>query len=281
MIALFEAGGTKTELRLGDNKNHLVIPGPGINPYIQDDSEIFLRLEIFFRNQKVDPEYISHVYFFGSGCAHPSQIARVEKLLRHFFPKSLIEVHSDLLGAALALCGTEEGIVGILGTGSNACFFDGSQITKQMVSLGFWLGDEGSGAHLGKQLFKDWLKNRLPVSLEQELGQSFPIQKAQALEYVYADKSPNKTLAALAQVVFKNRDSDYCQNLIFNNIEAYFQEILPLWEGKKNVDFYFTGSVAKELENELQIKIHQWGFSLKTIIPNPSENLFQFQLLKR
>jgi glucosamine kinase len=278
MIALFEAGGTKTELRLGDGQKTTMIPGPGINPYIQDDSEIFLRLEIFFHNKEVEPQLITHVFYFGAGCSQSQQILRIEKLLSRFFPDSRIEVQSDLLGAAFALCGDEPGFAGILGTGSNGCLFDGKKITSQMVSLGFWLGDEGSGGYIGKKVFADWLKNRLPLSLESSVSEHFPVSKNHALEYIYADKSPNKTLASLAKLVFENRNTDYAQMLIQQNLDAYFSEIGPLFQGKSALDFYFTGSVASELKEELNQKLSDMGFTLKKIIPNPSESLFHFHL---
>ncbi len=279
MIALFEAGGTKTELRLGNKENTIVIPGPGINPYIQDDSEIFLRLEIFFHNEEVDPMLISHVFYFGAGCSQVQQAARIEKLLWHFFPNARIEVQSDLLGAAIALCGSDSGFAGILGTGSNACLYDGKKITRQMVSLGFWLGDEGSGGYMGKIVFTDWLKNRLPSWFESELIEIFPVSKNQALEYIYSDKSPNKTLASLARLVFENRKTDYARNIINQSLDSYFVEISPiLQQDELSPGFYFTGSVAGELKTELEEKVESLGHRLIKILPNPSESLFQHHL---
>lgn len=279
MIALFEAGGTKTELRLGDGKNSIVIPGPGINPYIQDDSEIFLRLEIFFHNEEVDPMLISHVFYFGAGCAQVQQAVRIGKLLRHFFPSARIEVQSDLLGAAIALCGSEPGFAGILGTGSNACLYDGKKITRQIVSLGFWLGDEGSGGYMGKIVFTDWLKNRLPSWFESELIEIFPVSKNQALGYIYSDKSPNKTLASLARLVFENRNSEYAQNIIRHSLDAYFAEVSSiLQQDEASLGFNFTGSVAGELKAELKEKVESLGHRLVNILPSPSESLYQQHL---
>jgi N-acetylglucosamine kinase-like BadF-type ATPase len=266
-------------LWLGNGEQTIVIPGPGINPYIQDDGEIFLRLEIFFHNKEVDPQIITHVFYFGAGCAQAMQVSRIEKLLMRFFPGSSIAVESDLLGSALALCGSDPGFVGILGTGSNACFFDGKKIRRQMVSLGFWLGDEGSGGYIGKRIFTDWLKNRLPAWFESELTEIFPIAKNQALEFIYSDKSPNKTLASLARLAFEHRHTEYSEGIIRQSIDAYFKEISPILEQESgNTGFYFTGSVAGELRKELREKVEDLGYTLVKILPKPSEALFQYHL---
>jgi N-acetylglucosamine kinase-like BadF-type ATPase len=281
MVAVIEAGGTKTEARIGNNSGSEVRSGAGINPYFQSDEEILDRLRVIFPKENSGPEFITHVYYYGAGCSHPDQAFRVRSCIQTLLPDLLVlEVNSDLIGAARAVCRNTSGFVGILGTGSNACIYDGKSIQSQMVSFGFWLGDEGSGGYLGKLIFKDWLRNKLPVEFETTIEAILQFPKEVALERIYADPNPNKTIASLARVAIENKNHPAFLQLIKKSLDDYFEETRLLFESFHNLTFHFVGSVAWHLSDEITTQVKSRGYETGKIVSNPSDLLFEYHTEK-
>lgn len=277
MVVVIEAGGTKTELRTWKGKEIISISEAGINPYFLTDSEIQLRLErlaakVVWLNSD------SFIYYYGAGCAAEEQISRMEKLLKSVFPFARIFVFHDLYGSARALCGHEPGFAGILGTGSNGCIFDGKVIVNQMVSLGFWLGDEGSGGYLGKQLFIKWLKGQFPSDLEAGFEFLVPWNKKDALRLIYEDSHANSTLASLARFCFSNRGHEFIEELIDLNLKAYFREVESLFSKSSDLPMHFSGSIASLLKEDLFRYVQRMGQPFGTVLANPSQALFEYHL---
>lgn len=147
-----DSGSTKTSWCLIDGKSKKIILTQGISPYFLDYAKICNILEVELL-PKIKNKIPDQIHFYGTGCGNVKNIQLIKKALRHCFKKSIINVDHDLMGAARAMCGKEKGIVCILGTGSNSCYFNGKKIVKNNPSLGYVLGDEGSGAHLGKKYY--------------------------------------------------------------------------------------------------------------------------------
>jgi len=280
MIGIIEAGGSKTELRFGDLESQKSVQGIGINPYFQDDSEIHSRLKEIFEQTSLEVKKIRNIIYYGAGCSSQDQKNRVQNVLRELLPGIDISVESDLLGAARALCEDEMGFVGILGTGSNACIYNGTTIEKEMISLGFWLGDEGSGGYLGKLLFKEWLKGNLPHHFEQEFEQTYGCIKKEALQKLYSDPNPNRNIAKLASIAIQNKQNTFFKILIIRSLESYFKEIKPLYSNYKDITFHFNGSIAWFLKEEIQSIIGSLGYKTGRISDNPSAELFKYHLNK-
>lgn len=264
---------------VGNAKAQHSVSGPGINPYIQDDHEISLRLKILIEQFDSDIQSVNQVFYYGAGCSNKHQIHRIGQVLNSFFPEAHFEIQSDLLGAARAVCGNSKGLVGILGTGSNACIYDGKVIQKQMVSLGFWLGDEGSGGYLGKLLLSNWLKGNFPKDYEAPFEEFSKMNKNNALDLVYKDPNPNKTIAALAPFAIQHKSDAFFKGLIMQSLAAFFEEIKTLTESELVLNYYFVGSLAKALEEELPACINQPGHKLVKVVANPSELLFNYHLV--
>lgn len=277
MILVIEAGGTKTDARAWNNGKTETLSGPGINPYFLSDAEIKERL-IHFSKADWKTEERSYLYYYGAGCQKENQKIRIRNHLEAFFPNFHIEVEHDLLAAARALCGNKPGFAGILGTGSNGCYFNGQTIEKQMVSLGFWLGDEGSGGYLGKLLIKEWLRGKIPLNLEKSFLQMVPWEKENALATIYSDPNINANMAGLARFCFENRDHVWIENLISENLTSYFFQISDLLEGLSGIPMHFTGSVAFRLKDDLSRHIKRMGQNPGMVIANPSDALLQFHL---
>jgi N-acetylglucosamine kinase-like BadF-type ATPase len=276
MIGLFEAGGTKTEFRYGTAMMMKSIVGKGINPYMQTDDEIQSRILNIKESIQSDQAEIEKIYYYGAGCSKPEQANRVLVVLKSNFPNASIEIESDLLGSCRSLCTVSSGIVAILGTGSNACIFDGSKITDQLFSFGFWLGDEGSGGYLGKFLFKDWLTGKVPGEFEVDFSETFGTTKEAALEILYASKNPNRLISALSSIAIKNKAHPYFRKNIERSISDFLLVLNEKFENQKNLPVHFTGSVAWYLKDEVISIFGKNGYAVGSILQNPIENLYSY-----
>ncbi|HRH34914.1 MAG TPA: hypothetical protein PKY12_07630 [Catalimonadaceae bacterium] len=277
MIVVIEAGGTKTELRTLKGEEMICVSGAGINPYFQDDAEIFQRLS----RLAAEVEWVNSdafVYYYGAGLGQSEQQIRIESALAAVFPTARVSVFHDLLGSARALCGHESGFAGILGTGSNGCIFNGKEIVNQMVSLGFWLGDEGSGGYLGKMLVTNWLKGRIPNNLVADFEAMVQWKKEAALRQIYSDHQANSQLASLARFCFSHRGHQFIEELIEKSLMAYFREIEPLLEGFSGIPMHFSGSVASLLKDDLTRYVQRLGQTFGNVTANPSQALFEYHL---
>ncbi len=194
MILIADSGSTKTEWSLvGRNGVERTFRTAGINPYLLSEDEVrrILTREVLV---ELPIERITEVYFYGAGCVgRPAETLCVQ--LHRVIGPETVEVNSDLLAAARALCGDAPGIVAILGTGSNSGYYDGHDITRRVPSLGFLLGDEGSGSDLGKHLLADALKGLLPEPLARQFFDCYPLTQEEVLDAVYRRPMPNRYMA--------------------------------------------------------------------------------------
>ncbi|MDR2936702.1 MAG: ATPase, partial [Rikenellaceae bacterium] len=190
-----DSGSTKTDWRFLNGGETVAAQTVGINPVYQSPEEITATIRTGLRDV---PEAVGSVYFYGAGCLPVTKRA-VETALRKVWREAAVEVESDLLGAARGLCGDGQGIVSILGTGSNSCCYDGGQIVRNTPPMGFILGDEGSGAHLGKLLINGIFKNRLPREIADDLFEEYRLDRNLIIEAVYRKPFPNRFLARFAR----------------------------------------------------------------------------------
>ena len=211
MILIADSGSTKTDWCLADETQTIAFKTAGINPFFQTDDEIrkILSREVLERLPVTD---ITEVFFYGAGCATPIQCQMISGLLRYVIGCDQVEVNSDLLGAARALCGHESGIACILGTGSNSCYYNGKNIEQHVSPLGFILGDEGSGADLGRRLVADCLKEELSQPLRDRFFARFQLSREQILQAVYKEPFPNRFLGLL-QKILTNRKYGYWRSM--------------------------------------------------------------------
>ena len=265
MMLIADSGSTKTDWciidKYGDKK---VVQTIGINPYHMNSAAIreVLDKELYpFMN----PESINELFFYGSGCSTDQKCRTVDTVLRDFFKKASVEVNHDLLGAARALCDHKPGIACILGTGSNSCFFDGKEITKNAVSLGFVLGDEGSGAHLGKQLIVDYFHNNLPPELNALMNEEFRLSLESTLDAIYNQPRPNRFLASFSPFIFKHKEHPYFRELIIKSFDEFFRLSVTRYEEYNSVDVNFLGSIAFFFSDLLHISAEKSGIRIGTI----------------
>lgn len=276
MILIADGGATKTDWRLiKEGIEYKQIQTSGFNPYLVGSDEIeailWKELQPFIDNIK-----ISHIYYYGAGCSTSSKNMIVEDAFEKIFPNARINISHDLLAAAHALCGNEEGIAAILGTGSNTCFYDGKAITEKIFSLGYFFGDEGSGAFLGKQLLTDYLHNKLPTELETELISFYPKNKESILDSIYSKPAPSKFLASFSLFIAKHRDHPYILNLLTVAFREFYTYQVCCYSKYKEVPVHFVGSVAYHY-SDILIRIgNEFGIKTGKFIKAPIEGLVEY-----
>lgn len=275
MILIADSGSSKTEWALID-KNGIVrtFRTSGLNPYFLSEEEIrhILKREVLV---ELPIECITEVYFYGAGCtgAHNTQNLCVQ--LHRVVGPDTVEVDSDLMGAARALCGEEQGIVCILGTGSNSGVYDGKTIISQVPSLGFILGDEGSGSDLGKNLLADALKGLLPDEIADAFFSRYHLSRDNVLEAIYRRPLPNRYIAQFSYFVKEHLDNDYVRALAKRRFEAFFRRNI-LGYPVAEMPVHFIGSVAYHYSELLQEVAAGLSINMGRILLSPMEGLARY-----
>ncbi|MDR1762542.1 MAG: ATPase [Dysgonamonadaceae bacterium] len=267
-----DSGSTKTSWRLIGSNFSEDFSTSGINPYFLGKAEIFGILEKTFR---FEPDMIQGIFFYGAGCT-PEKAPVLKEILADYFCVQNVEVHSDLLGAARSLCGNEAGIACILGTGSNSCFYDGKNIVRNVPALGYVLGDEGSGAVLGKKLVSDILKNQLPEPIKQKFFDKYLTNQAEIIENVYKKPFPNRFLASFAPFLSENIDRTEIKNIVETAFSEFIVRNLMQYPESKELPINFTGSVALNFKACLETVLGKFSLRAGRITGNPMEGLAKF-----
>ncbi len=245
----------------------------GINPFFQTDGEIVKCLEEEFI---LDKSKVTSIYFYGAGITGESQKNVLKSALNQLFNVDMIFVESDLMAAAQSLCGRKEGIAGILGTGSNSCYYDGKEIVQHVSPLGYILGDEGSGAVLGKTLIADILKNQFPQRLTKLFFKTYKTTKSEILEHVYKRPFPNRYLAQFTRFLLDNCHEEEVKMLLTNNFISFFKRNIQQYPQSHRLPVNFTGSVAWYFSAFLKDAAARNGFRIGKITKNPMDGLLAF-----
>lgn len=277
-LLLADSGSTKTDWRLSDEKGTILsFRTEGYNPYLVSGEKIAegLRNDLLPALNGTVPEQL---FFYGAGCGAPDKKQIVSEALHVVFPGAEIQVETDLLGAARALCGRQAGIAAILGTGSNSCYYDGEKIVENRPSLGFILGDEGSGAAIGKELIRLFLYGEMEAKLQSNFENRFQLDKNKILDQVYRQPLPNRFLASFAKFVFQNIEQEQCSTIVTNSFRDFFRyHILKYGEASRS-SLHVTGSIGFYFSNLLRRVAEEQGIRLGRITENPISGLVNFHL---
>ena len=275
-ILIADSGSTKTDWLLTSQAHDILeVHTAGINP-VRDSQDVIFRI----LSEQLMPQLMPHVasvgsiFFYGSGCVEPFSDSVREALGRHF-PEATAAVESDLLGAARALCGHQPGIACILGTGSNTCYFDGSHIALHTPPLGYILGDEGSGATLGRTLLNRLLKGALPQQMKDELLTRYNLTPASILDRVYKQPQANVFLASLVPFITEHRSHPQIRRMLHEAFTDFVvRNILPY--GHPELPLHFVGSIAAIYREELQAAIEEQGLRMGRIVQKPLHAIAQY-----
>lgn len=275
MMLIADSGSTKTHWCVIDNSGALKhIFTLGINPFYQTEDEIARELELVLIPELNDIQ-IESIYFYGAGCSFPDKKTIVSNAIGRNFKNIPIEVQSDLLGAARSLFADSKGIACILGTGSNSCLYNGKEIVENISPLGYILGDEGSGAVLGKTLIADCLKNQIPAKLKDKLMSEYELTPAIVLENVYKKPFPNRFLAKLCPFLLENIENPAIFNIVYNSFDAFFVRNVQQYDCE-NLQVSFIGSVAFYFRDALEIVASENGLKIGKIEQSPMDGLIVY-----
>lgn len=276
MILIADSGSTKTDWCLVEHGELLQqIFTKGTNPFFQTEEEISNEIATALLPQLKTDE-LDAVYFYGAGCAFPDKIDTVRRaILRHLNVKGEVEVSTDMLAAARGLCGHEPGIACIMGTGSNSCYYDGQLIVQNVSPLGFILGDEGSGACLGKLLVGDILKNQMTPELKEEFLSQYNLTPADIIDRVYRKPFPNRFLASLSPFLAQHIEEPCVHSLVLNSFKSFFKRNVMQYH-YQGTPVHFIGSVAYYYKDVLAQAAEEMGIRLGTILKSPMEGLIKY-----
>ena len=277
MILIADSGSTKTDWCVVEN-GVLVqqIFTKGTNPFFQSEEEISNEIATALLPELKTDEFDA-VYFYGAGCGFPDKIEIVHRAIsKQLKVKGNVEVATDMLAAARGLCGREAGIACIMGTGSNSCYYDGENIVANVSPLGFILGDEGSGACLGKLMVGDLLKNQMTPELKEKFLKQFDLTPADIIDRVYRKPFPNRFLASLSPFLAQNINEPCVHELVLNSFKAFFKRNIMQYENFQNLKVNLIGSVAFYYKEVLAEVAEAMGIQLGTIIQSPMEGLIKY-----
>ena len=278
-ILIVDSGATKAEWCLVNGKKKRTLFTPGVSPYFLSTEAI----ENLVQEQVVSAGKIADVeaiFFYGTGCANPENAQSVKKALKAVFPTAHIVVNTDLMAAARALCGTQKGIACILGTGSSSCFYTGKNISKNIPGLGYVLGDEGSGAYLGKKVLQYYLYETFDEELRARFNAKYETNKTEILNAVYKKPLPNRYLASFTLFLADNRGHYMIENIIEDGLNDFFFQHLNKYNEVWKYPVHFAGSVADGFKDVIQGLCDSYEFELGKIMKNPMEGLVEFHSLK-
>ena len=280
MTLIADSGSTKTRWAFIAPDGVRTTTSEGLNPRLTDAARIGEVLRAIESTLIAPDEECRNVYFYGAGCGTPQMQQTMAEQLAKCFPDATIEVAGDLLGACRATCGNEPGLVGILGTGSNLCYYDGSRIARQIVSTGYILGDEGSGNHIGRMLLKDYLMGYLPWHLSTLFHERYPYSTDEFLDHLYHQPCPNRFLASLAPFAAEHRQDEYIAEILDDCFSTFLGQLrhfvdlgpLPLHLVGGLVDDFAAPIRAAADKNSRCCKY----FHLATLIKDPIDNLVRY-----
>ena len=283
MILLADCGSTKIDWCLIKSDATIVLQfgTPGINAVMLSAEEIAQRMdsEVAPRLSQYAAQ-ISQVHFYGAGCISPEVCGRVADAISAFIPGAGIEVNTDLLAAAHALCGHNPGIACIMGTGSNSCYYDGSVIAKGVSPLGFILGDEGSGAVLGKILVGNVLKNQLPEDICHDFFAETGLDLLSIIAKVYRQPAPNRFLASLSPFISKHIARPEMEKMVVDEFCRFFiRNVSAYIDLAPGAPVNFIGSIAHYYRPQLEKAAKQCGFEVGTVIKAPMQGLISYHTI--
>lgn len=274
MIGIVDSGATKTEwCFLNESGEEKRVFTGGLNPYLVDEEGIRLCLEKDLY-PFIDNHRVKYVFFYGSGCADNAKKGVLQTALEEFFPKADVSLDSDLAGAALALCGKRPGMVAILGTGTSTCFYDGEHVSTKVPSLGFILGDEGSGARIGAHFLSDYLRGAMPQELRDKFAPLCPYPVHEVIDKVYHGPSVSRFLGEMAVFPDGRTSHPYVRQVLMTQFLAFFRtQVLPYGQTAERYPLNMVGSVAYFSQEILREAAKECGLELGKVLKSPMDGL--------
>lgn len=278
MILIADSGSTKTTWVLIDGQDIIqTIHTKGYNPYYFKDKSLLLTIKSDLLPQ-LKFNNVDKIFFYGSGCSSNENCSLVKTTMSQLFPNSFIEVNHDLFGAALALLNNNEGIACILGTGSNSCYWDGNKVINNVPSVGYLLGDEGSGTYIGMKLLKGILENNAPKDIADNFYKYHNTTFEGVLNTIYNEPEPNRFISEVSKFAEKKIDNNWVKNIVKRSFIDFIENQLKRYSNYQNLQVCFTGSVAYYFKQILVEACHESSIKPGIILRNPIEGLVSYHI---
>jgi len=276
MKLIAESGGTKTKwCAVSGSEETEIISTIGLNPNFVSEETIRDVLSGEVLPAMKNPP-IEEVWFYGAGCSGKAMEKKVSEAIGSVLPSSVIHVFSDLTGAARGLLGANKGYICMLGTGSNSGYYDGKNITANIPPLGFILGDEGSGASLGKKMIADFLRGIMPHRLAEEFRENYGAEKDDIVSHVYRGIFPSRFIGGFVQFLKDHISDHYCSNLVRTSFKEFVQRNLKLYKMSGKTEIAVTGSVAWHFRDILEEVFAENDIVISRITTGPIEDLIRY-----
>jgi len=275
MIIVADSGSTKTDWALIKESGVEYVKSIGLNPYFLSKEE--LAKGIYSALKNVDMDEIEGIYFFGAGTSAAANKDKIKSVFVEFFPRvQEIVIDTDLYGAAKALFKEEKGIACILGTGSNSCYYDGTQIADNVNSLGYLLGDNGSGAVLGLKLMQMYLRNKLSPKLAKKFREEYNLDYRYILDNVYKQSTPNKFFAKFSPFIITNINDEVINKMVKDDIREFVDYFIVNYDNYKNLPIRIIGSIGYFYEDVINEVFAEYGLKIDKISKTPIEALVEY-----
>jgi len=274
-ILIADSGSTKSEWCLLDKGRKKTVITQGMSPYFLNREQVqqILQKELL---PKLKTQHITDIYYYGTGCLDPRNAKMMKSAISKVFDGARVQVKHDLAGISRASCGNTKGVACILGTGSNSCYFNGKKVVKNSPGIGYILGDEGSGAYLGRKVVQYYLYGTFDEELRYRFDEKYRINAAGILENIYQKPLANRYLASFCLFLAENRGHYMIENIIEDGLNDFFFTHLCKFTESWKYPIHFVGSVAHGFRDVLKELCHSYEFDLGKILKTPMEGLIEY-----
>ena len=278
MIAIVDSGSTKTLwCFISRSMDIQKIHTSGMNPnFITDKDIIDISQILLSKLATINSEPLESIYFYGAGCSSNVGKEKIKLALTRIFPVSIIDINTDILGACIGSCGTDSGIVGILGTGSNSCVYSDGIIVRNIAALGYTLCDEGSGNHIGKLLLKAYLRNTMPTELRNAFAEQYPYDTSYFLHHLYNQPFPNRFLASFAPFAYNHRQEAFVKELLHVVFSSFFEEQVIQYPEYHSYPLHLVGSIAHYFSSDISTVAQHYGIDIASTHQSPIDGLIKY-----
>lgn len=279
MIIIAESGATKTDWRsVTDDGTVTSVQTEGLNPMVMSHEQMSRVIGKAVPAVNPSGRPVSHVFFYGAGLVSEESVGVLSSIIDLWCPFAQVEFHTDMEAAGRAVFGDGDGVVAIMGTGSNSCLWQNGRIVRNIRPGGFILGDEGGGAALGRMFLSDYIKGLVPESLASLFDKTFGLDYADIVKGVYKSEAPSKFVASFARFVYENRKDSYAAGLIERNIRDFMERSLIRYGG---CEVGVVGSFGYACREELEIIGKEYGLDFVEFIKSPIDSLVTYHQSKK
>ena len=274
MKLIADSGSTKTDWVFITSEGKCSrVQTSGINPFFRSAEDIVAEIRPVLLTVA---DRVEEVFYYGAGIVNEEKARIIRGAFEQLYGDVLCHIHSDVVGAARAVCGRKAGIVCILGTGSNACLYNGNAVVGNIPPLGFILGDEGSGSVMGRQLLGDYFKMAMPPDLRTRFDEQFHLDKDDVLNRVYRQARPNQYLAQFAVFLSREIHHPWCREFVLDNFRAFVRRNVLMLPQSRLLPVNFVGSIAYHFRDLLRQVLEEENLTIEQILKDPIDGLIKF-----